>query len=97
MTVHFIGVGPGAPDLITLRARDIIAAADIILYAGSLIPTEILGHAHESAVKINSAPLDLDAITAVYAEADKHGQDVDTVAFWGFVYLVSHGRSKSPS
>jgi len=76
MTVHFIGVGPGAPDLITLRARDIIAAADIILYAGSLIPMEILGHAHDNAVKINSAPLDLDAITAVYAEADKHGQDV---------------------
>lgn len=76
MTVHFIGVGPGAPDLITLRACKLIASADIILYAGSLIPAEILGHAQPEAKKINSALLDLDAIAEIYLSAHHNGQDI---------------------
>ena len=44
MTVHFIGAGPGAPDLLTLRGRDLIAACPVCLYAGSLVPKEILAH-----------------------------------------------------
>lgn len=76
MTVHFIGVGPGAPDLLTLRARDIIASADVILFAGSLIPHEILMHASDTALQINSAPLDLDAIAQIYSQAEKDGHDV---------------------
>ncbi len=45
MTVHFIGAGPGAPDLITLRGRDLIANAPVVLYAGSLVPKEVVAHA----------------------------------------------------
>ena len=44
MTVHFIGAGPGAPDLLTLRGRNLIAQCDLCLYAGSLVPDEILAH-----------------------------------------------------
>ena len=44
MTVHFIGAGPGAADLLTLRARDLIASCPLCLYAGSLIPEAILAH-----------------------------------------------------
>ena len=44
MTIHFIGAGPGAPDLLTLRGRDLIARCKVCLYAGSLVPEEILAH-----------------------------------------------------
>ena len=49
MTVHFIGAGPGAPDLITLRGRDLIAACPVVLYAGSLVPPEVVAYAPEGA------------------------------------------------
>jgi precorrin-4/cobalt-precorrin-4 C11-methyltransferase len=64
MTVHFIGVGPGAPDLITLRGRDLIAASPVCLYAGSLIPKAMLDWCPSGARIIDTAPLDLDAIIA---------------------------------
>ena len=76
MTVHFIGAGPGAPDLITLRARDLIAAAPICLYAGSLIPEEVLSHCPPGAEIINTAPLSLDDIIARIQLAHEAGQDV---------------------
>ena len=76
MTVHFIGAGPGAPDLITLRARDLIAASPVCLYAGSLVPEAILAHCPEGARIVNTAPLDLDAIIAECARAEAAGQDV---------------------
>ncbi|MEX0287080.1 MAG: precorrin-4 C(11)-methyltransferase [Paracoccaceae bacterium] len=76
MTVHFIGAGPGAPDLITLRARDLIAQCPVCLYAGSLVPREILSHCPESAEIINTAPLDLDAIITACKRATEAGQDV---------------------
>lgn len=76
MTVHFISAGPGAPDLITLRARDRIAACPVCLYAGSLVPEEVLAHAPADARLINSAPMTLDAIVEVFLEARANGQDV---------------------
>ncbi len=76
MTVHFIGAGPGAPDLITLRARDLIASCPVCLYAGSLVPQAILSHCPPDARIVNTAPLDLDAIISECARAHDAGQDV---------------------
>ena len=76
MTVHFIGAGPGAPDLLTLRGRDIIASCPVCLYAGSLVPEAVLGHCPEGARIVNTAPMDLDAIIAECEAATKAGQDV---------------------
>lgn len=76
MTVHFIGAGPGAPDLITLRGRDLIAACPVCLYAGSLVPEALLSHCPPGARIVNTAPLDLDAIIAEIAAAHAAGQDV---------------------
>ncbi|MDP0926863.1 precorrin-4 C(11)-methyltransferase [Paracoccus onubensis] len=76
MTVHFIGAGPGAPDLLTLRARNLIAASPVCLYAGSLIPRTVLAHCPEKARIVNTAPLDLDAIMAEIAAAHEQGLDV---------------------
>ncbi len=76
MTVHFIGAGPGAADLITLRARDLIAAAPVCLYAGSLVPQEVLAHCPPGARIINTAPLDLDAIIDECRTAHEAGEDV---------------------
>lgn len=76
MTVHFIGAGPGAPDLLTLRGRDLIASCPVCLYAGSLVPEAVLAHCPEGARIINTAPLDLDAIIAEIEAAHAKGQDV---------------------
>ena len=76
MTVHFIGAGPGAPDLLTLRGRDLIAACPVCLYAGSLVPEAVLAHCPAGARIVNTAPLDLDAIMAEMEAADAAGQDV---------------------
>ena len=76
MTVHFIGAGPGAADLITVRGRDRIAACPVCLYAGSLVAPEILGWCPPGARIVDTAPLDLDAIVAEMAAAHAAGQDV---------------------
>ncbi|MCX7646853.1 MAG: precorrin-4 C(11)-methyltransferase [Rhodobacteraceae bacterium] len=76
MTVHFIGAGPGAPDLLTLRARDLIATCPVCLYAGSLIPEAVLAHCPAGARIVNTAPLDLDQIIAEIASAHAQGLDV---------------------
>lgn len=76
MTVHFIGAGPGAPDLLTLRGRDLIAACPVCLYAGSLVPEAVLAHCPPGARIVNTAPLDLEAIVAEMAAAHAAGQDV---------------------
>lgn len=76
MTVHFIGAGPGAPDLLTLRGRDLIASCPVCLYAGSLVPEAILGHCPEGARIVNTASMDLDAIMAEIETAQSAGQDV---------------------
>ncbi|MDW4549287.1 precorrin-4 C(11)-methyltransferase [Defluviimonas sp. D31] len=76
MTVHFIGAGPGAPDLLTLRGRDLIASCPVCLYAGSLVPKAVLGHCPEGARIVNTAPLSLDEIIAEIQAAHEAGHDV---------------------
>lgn len=76
MTVHFIGAGPGAADLITVRGRDLIARCPVCLYAGSIVPAEILSWCPLGARIIDTAPLDLDRIEAEYVRAFEAGEDV---------------------
>lgn len=76
MTVHFIGAGPGAADLITLRGRDLIASCPVCLYAGSLIPQAMLGWCPPGARIVDTAPLDLDAIIAEIETAHAEGKDI---------------------
>jgi precorrin-4/cobalt-precorrin-4 C11-methyltransferase len=76
MTVHFIGAGPGAPDLITLRGRDLIARCPVCLYAGSLVPKALLDHCPPAARIIDTAPLALDEIIAEMVRATDAGEDV---------------------
>ena len=76
MTVHFIGAGPGAADLITVRAQRIIAASPVCLYAGSLVPAELLEWCPVGAQVVDTARLSLDEITAILVEADSAGLDV---------------------
>ncbi len=79
MTVHFIGAGPGAADLITVRGRDLIAAAPVCLYAGSLVPPEIVAHAPDGARVLDTASMTLDEIVAEMSAADADGLDVARV------------------
>ncbi|MFP5077090.1 precorrin-4 C(11)-methyltransferase [Rhizobium sp. YIM 134829] len=76
MTVHFIGAGPGAADLITLRGRDLIARSPVCLYAGSIVSPELLAYCPEGARIIDTAPLSLDEIEAEYLRAEAQGEDV---------------------
>jgi precorrin-4/cobalt-precorrin-4 C11-methyltransferase len=76
MTVHFIGAGPGAADLITIRGRDILARCPVCLYAGSIVPQALLDHCPPDARLVDTAPLDLDAITQEFASAHAEGHDV---------------------
>jgi precorrin-4/cobalt-precorrin-4 C11-methyltransferase len=76
MTVHFIGAGPGAPDLLTLRAQRLIAACPVCLYAGALIPAEIVGHAPPHARVVDTQHLQLDEIVAELRAAHDGGHDV---------------------
>lgn len=79
MTVHFIGAGPGAPDLITVRGQAIIRRAPVVLYAGSLVPREILAEAPAGARIVDTAPLNLDQIIAEIEAAHRAGHDVARV------------------
>ncbi len=76
MTVFFIGAGPGAADLVTLRAARIIAGAPVCLYAGALVPRELLDTAPPGARLVDTADLDLDRITAELVAAHEAGLDV---------------------
>ena len=76
MTVHFIGAGPGAPDLITLRGRDLLAASPVCLYAGSLVHEAVLAHCGPGARIVNTAPMSLEEIEAEYVRAFEAGEDV---------------------
>lgn len=79
MTVHFIGAGPGAADLITLRGRDLIARCPVCLYAGSLVPPELVAVAPADALVIDTAPLTLDRIVDEMRRADAAGMDIARV------------------
>lgn len=76
MKVHFIGAGPGAVDLITVRGRDILARCKICLYAGSVIPRALLDYCPPDSRKIDTAPLSLDEIEAAFLEASRQELDV---------------------
>jgi precorrin-4/cobalt-precorrin-4 C11-methyltransferase len=76
VTVHFIGAGPGAADLITVRGRDLIARCPVCLYAGSLVPRDLLAHCPPGARIIDTAPLSLDQIEQEFITARDAGQDV---------------------
>jgi precorrin-4/cobalt-precorrin-4 C11-methyltransferase len=82
MRVHFIGAGPGAPDLITVRGLRLIRRCPVVLYAGSLVPREVIAEAGADATAarvIDTAPLDLDAIIAEIERAQREDQDVARV------------------
>ncbi|MEW1546286.1 precorrin-4 C(11)-methyltransferase [Streptomyces tsukubensis] len=76
MTVYFIGAGPGAADLITVRGARRLAACRVCLYAGSLVPRELLAECPPDARLVDTAQLDLDAITAEFVRAHEAGHDV---------------------
>ncbi|MDJ1137318.1 precorrin-4 C(11)-methyltransferase [Streptomyces iconiensis] len=76
MTVYFVGAGPGAADLITVRGARTLAACQVCLYAGSLVPPELLAECPEGARLVDTAQLDLDEITAELVAAHRNGHDV---------------------
>jgi precorrin-4/cobalt-precorrin-4 C11-methyltransferase len=76
VTVYFVGAGPGAADLLTVRAQRLIASAPVILYAGSLVPPEVLAGAGDATRLVDTAGLDLAAIVAELVGADRAGRDV---------------------
>ena len=76
MSVHFIGAGPGAADLITVRGRDILARSPVCLYAGSIVPKELLGYCPSDARLVDTASMTLDEIEAEYVAAHAAGHDV---------------------
>lgn len=76
MTVHFIGAGPGAADLITLRGRDLIAACPVCLYAGSLVPEALLSHCPKDARIVNTASMSLNEIIDEIKTAHDAGHDI---------------------
>ena len=79
MTVHFIGAGPGAPDLITVRGLKLIKECPVVLYAGSLVPEAIISEAADEALVMDTAPMNLDEILAEMKKADAAGHDVARV------------------
>lgn len=76
MTVHFIGAGPGAADLITVRGARLIGECRVCLYAGSIVSPELLGYCPEDARIVDTAPMSLDEIEAEYLRAAADGYDV---------------------
>lgn len=76
MTVFFVGAGPGAADLVTVRALRLLEKASVVVYAGSLVPAELLASCPADARLVDSAQLDLDEITALLAAAHADGLDV---------------------
>ena len=79
MTVHFIGAGPGAPDLITIRGRELIGKCQVCLYAGSLGPEELVAFAPEGALVKDTAPMNLNEIINEIIQAHAEDKDVARV------------------
>ncbi len=80
MTVHFVGAGPGAADLLTVRATRLLAAADVVLYPGTYLDPDVLAHVSPTADLVDTQDLDLDQITAHLVRAHAEGKDVVRLA-----------------
>lgn len=76
MTVHFVGAGPGAADLLTVRATRLLAEADVVLYPGTYLDPDVLTHAGAAAELIDTQSLNLEAITGAMVAADQAGRRV---------------------
>jgi precorrin-4/cobalt-precorrin-4 C11-methyltransferase len=76
VTVYFIGAGPGAADLITVRGRDLLARCPVCLYAGSIVPPDLLAYCRQDARLVDTAPMSLDQIEAEFLRAHDAGRDV---------------------
>jgi precorrin-4/cobalt-precorrin-4 C11-methyltransferase len=76
VTVYFIGAGPGAADLITVRGRDLLARCPVCLYAGSIVPPDLLAYCRQDARLVDTAPMSLDQIEAEFLQAHDAGRDV---------------------
>lgn len=76
MTVYFIGAGPGAADLITVRGQRLLQRCPVCLYAGSIMPDDLLALCPDTAKVVDTGPLTLDQIVAEVADADAAGLDV---------------------
>ncbi len=88
MRVIFVGAGPGAADLLTLRAARAIAEADVVIWAASLVHPDVLAHAHSQARIVDSAALTLEQTLALYEEAARDGLTVARIhsgdpSLWG--------------
>lgn len=80
MTVHFVGAGPGAADLLTVRATRLLATADVVLFPGSYLDPQVLGHVSPEATLVDTQDLDLDQIIARLVAAHREGLDVVRLA-----------------
>jgi precorrin-4/cobalt-precorrin-4 C11-methyltransferase len=95
VTVHFVGAGPGAADLITLRAATLLAGADVVLYPGTYLDAAVLGHCKPDAHLVDTQDLDLDQITAALVDADRAGLDVVRLTSGDpSVYSALHEQAK---
>lgn len=80
MTVHFVGAGPGAADLLTVRATRLLAAADVVLYPGTYLDPEVLAHVSPDGIRIDTQDLDLDQITGHLVAAHRAGKEAVRLA-----------------
>jgi precorrin-4/cobalt-precorrin-4 C11-methyltransferase len=95
VTVHFVGAGPGAADLITLRAAALLAGADVVLYPGTYLDADVLGHCKPDALLIDTQDLDLDQITTALVDADRDGLEaVRLTSGDPSIYSALHEQAK---
>jgi len=80
VTVHFVGAGPGAADLLTVRATRLLAGADVVLYPGTYLDPDVLAHASPEAELVDTQDLDLDRITDLLVTAHRSGKEVVRLA-----------------
>jgi precorrin-4/cobalt-precorrin-4 C11-methyltransferase len=80
VTIHFVGAGPGAADLLTVRATRLLAAADVVLYPGTYLDPGVLAYVSPDATLIDTQDLDLDQITSYLLAADRDGKETVRLA-----------------
>ncbi|GAA1391225.1 precorrin-4 C(11)-methyltransferase [Luteococcus peritonei] len=93
--IHFVGAGPGAADLLTVRATRLLAEADVVLYPGTYLDPEVLAHAGAGARLVDTQRMDLDQITEVMVQADREGLQVVRLASGDLsVYSALHEQTR---